>query len=117
VTTSGGTPTSVKAKKAAPKATAHGPTALPDQTHAVNAAAARRLVDVTRADTHDGAIPRHVRTGLVGLAALALLAVLLVPRAPALLFARRLDDDGYQRGRGVRRRRGVATMPASTKRP
>jgi hypothetical protein len=90
---------------------------LPDKTHAVNASAARPIVEVTRADTHDGSIPRHVKTGLVALAALALLAVLLVPRAPALLFPRRVDDDGYERPRGVRRRRGVATMPASTRRP
>jgi hypothetical protein len=77
----------------------------------VNASGARALSAVARADTHDRAMPHNVRLGLIALAALALLAVLLVPRAPAMLFARGLDDDGYKR-RSRRRRAGVATSPA-----
>jgi hypothetical protein len=90
--------------------------ALPLETRTVNASAAKLLAKGTRAETHDSPMPPRVRTGLIALAALALLALLLVPRAPALLFGQRLDEDGHPRRRKIRRR-GVVTMPAGSRRP
>jgi hypothetical protein len=94
----------------------HKTTASTADGEAVNASAARSLRDATRADTHDRSMPSNLRIGLIAFAALLLLAVLLMPRAPALLFTRRTDHDGYPRGERKGRRAGVATMTAGTNR-
>jgi hypothetical protein len=97
-------------RTAATNGRSHKTTATSEAGEPVNAAAASALHDATRADTHDRGMPSSLRIALIGLAALLLLAVLLMPRAPALLFTRRSDEEGRPRRHG--RQAGVATMTA-----
>jgi hypothetical protein len=85
-------------------------------TKVANAADPQALsLENTRAETHDRAMPRNIRIALIALAALVLVTLLLVPRVPAMLFARGLDDDGYSKRR--QKRRSVATISVGGPRP
>ncbi|MCU1429044.1 MAG: hypothetical protein JWL83_3044, partial [Actinomycetia bacterium] len=79
-------------------------------TRTANAAENVQLADTTRADTHDGGMPKSLRLVLIVFAALALIGVLLTPRPPALFARRSGEDKGIPRRR---RRRPVVTAPAS----
>jgi hypothetical protein len=85
-------------------------------TKVANAADPQALsLENTRAETHDRAMPRNIRIALIALAALVLVTLLLVPRVPALLFTRGLDEDGYAKRR--QKRRSVATISVGGPRP
>ncbi len=60
-------------------------------------------------------MPRNIRIALIALAALVLVTLLLVPRVPAMIFSRGLDEDGYSKRR--EKRRGVATISVGGPRP
>lgn len=85
-------------------------------TKVANAADPQALsLENTRAETHDRAMPRNIRIALIALAALVLVTLLLVPRVPAMLFTRGLDEDGYAKRR--QKRRSVATISVGGPRP
>jgi hypothetical protein len=87
-----------------------------DGTKVANAADPQALsVENTRAETHDRSMPRNIRVALIALAALVLVTLLLVPRVPAMIFSRGLDEDGYSKRR--EKRRGVATISVGGPRP